>query len=279
MPFGNPRNVESYSGDSAVASLVPLELLKELATKTAYPIAQSGSGNATFTLNASVTKPLAIMIGDEYKYQTTSESYVWTASTTNTILNSAGVVTESQSPALGVWYFYVGITAENTLSIYPSQTVPLYVEAGGPELNAGNLGHPGAARATAYTYVGFQICTATTPTFVTMTKVGKSYLIKESEKLEQVTTDTSYAALGFTGAEGLPAHAGVKVSGWLETAAGDTVKLAYDTDGAGVILATGATGDVGTAPFDGFPLASGDLYALHGSAAGDVHITQIEDIV
>jgi hypothetical protein len=280
MPFGSLRNIDSFGGDSTKASAAPVDLLRQQKLVTAYPLAWSGSGNVTVTLNASVTKPIPFWAGLEYKFIKKSESYTFAAGANNTILNSSGVVTASQSPATGIWYLYVGISAENTFVLYPSQTAPSYAEAGGPEAEGGILSHPGTSRTTAWVYVGFMLCTATTPTFVTMTKTADgSYLIKESEKLEQVTTDTSYAALGFTGAEALPAHDGVSVSGWLETAAGDTVKLAYDSNGGGAILATGATGDVGTAPFSRFPVNAGDLQALHGTAAGDVHITQIHDLV
>lgn len=259
------------------ATIVPYEFLKGLKT---FPTAFSLS-STTVTLAASVTKPLTLWAGDDFIFETENQTYQFSESD-NTILNSSGVETASQAIALGTWYFYLAIsknttTQVTTVTFIPSQTKPQAIDS---ENNTGYLGHPGSSATKKYVYVGHVICSNTTgPAFVDFTKVGNTYMILESEKLEQPTTDTSYAALGFTGAEGLPAHEGVKVGGYIEMGSGGTVKLAYDANGSGVLLATSATGDALTMPFSGMPLNNGDLYALHSVGAGDVHITQIEDII
>lgn len=258
------------------ATIVPYELLKNLRT---FPTPFSLS-SVTVTLGGSAASPIALWAGNDFISITSNLTYTF-AETGNAIINSSGVETTGAS-ALGVWYFYVSIsknytTEVTTDTLIPSQTAPAAIDF---DQNAGYLGHPGTSATSRYVYVGHVICSnATGPVFVGFTKNGSSYMIAEADKLEQPTTGTSYAALGFTGAEGLPTHAGVKVGGYIETGSGDSVKLAYDSSGSGVVLATAATGDVLTMPFSGMTLNSGDLYALHGSSAGDVHITQIEDIL
>lgn len=263
------------------ATIVPYELLKNFKP---FPTAFSIS-HQTVTLGASVTKPLALWAGDDLIFERKNLTYTFTEAA-NTILSSAGVETTGQSSALGVWYFYLAISknfstqvASNTL--IPSQTAPAAIDF---EKNTGYLGHPGTSATKRYVYVGCVICSkATGPAFVNFTKVGNNYLFLESEKIQVVTPGTSYAAAAFTRAKALPAHDGVKVSGWGETAAGDTVKIAHDANGSGAIFITGATiggmKALGTSTFTGFPLNSGNLYALHGSSAGVIHITGFEDII
>lgn len=258
------------------ATLVPYELLNNLRT---FPTPFSLS-SAVVTLAGSASKPIVLWAGNDLIRIKKNLTYTF-AESDNNIISSAGVETTGAS-ALGVWYFYVAvsqasISANSVDTFLPSQTAPQALDV---ENNTGYLGHPGSSATKKYVYVGHVICSnATGPAFVDFTKVGNTYLLLESEKLEQPTTSTSYAALGFTGAEALPSHDGVKVGGYIETGSGGTVKLAYDANGSGVLLATSATGDALTMPFGGFPLNDGDLYALHTAAAGDVHITQIEDII
>jgi hypothetical protein len=259
-------------------TLVPYELLKNLKT---YPTPFSLSSTVV-TLGGSASKPVSLWAGDDLIHIRKSLTYTF-AETDNAILSSSGAETTGAS-ALGVWYFYVAISkssisADATDTFIPSQTAPSAIDY---EKNVGYLGHPGTSATKKYVYVGHVICSnATGPAFVDFTKVGNTYMILESEKLEQPTTDTSYAALGFTGAEALPAHDGVKAGGYIETSAtsGDTVNLAYDANGSGAIIVKTVAAVVNLQAFSGVPLNSGDLYAKHGTAAGDVHITQLEDVI
>jgi hypothetical protein len=258
------------------ATLVPYELLKQMKTQPT-PISISG---AVVSLAGSASKPVALWAGDDMFYLKKTLTYTF-AESGNAIIDSNGVETTGAS-ALGVWYLYVSIAKNYTTQVtsdelIASQTAPSAIDY---ENNVGFLGHVGTSATKKYIYVGFVICTnATGPAIAPFTKVGNKYLLEESAKLEQPTGGTSYTALGFTGAEALPTQDGVKVGGYIETASGGTVKLAFDANGSGVILVTAPTGDVSTMPFEGFPLNSGDLFALHSVGAGDVHITQIEDII
>lgn len=256
------------------ATIVPHKFLQNVAMA---PIPWSLS-TLTFSLNASDEYPVAVWGEKDLIYLRSAITYTWVAGS-NSILDSTGAVTTQTGSTLGVWYFYAYVdesTSPDSVKIIPSRTAPSGKDN---TYGSGFWGHPGSAKTRPYTYVGFGICDdASTPGFINFTKSGNTYLLTEADKLEQPTTDTSYAALGFTGAEGLPTHPGVTVGGYIETAAGDTVKLAYDSSGSGVVLVTAPTGDVSTMPFNGMPLNSGDLWALHGSSAGDVHITSIKDV-
>ena len=263
--------VEGAARFQSKGTVVPHVFLQNI-IMTPTPFSLS---SLTVSLNASDEQPVAIWNKDNIIYLREAKTYTWVAGS-NTVLDSTGAETTVTGSTLGVWYFYAYVNSSDEIAIIPSQTAP----SGKDSLYGGGFfGHPGASADKAYTYVGHITCDdASTPGFLAFTKEGYYYVFTEADKREQPTTDTSYAALGFTGAEALPTHPGVTVGGYIETAAGDTVKLAYDSNGSGVILATGATGDVGTDTFSGMPLNSGDLYALHGTAAGDVHITSIKDI-
>jgi len=266
---GPTLNGDAYSGRGTV---VPYEFLENIMAKGA-PLSLS---SATVTLNASVTDPFPIWLGDSFHYATTSTPYTF-AATGNPILSSAGVETTG-ALATDVWYLYAGLNSSNVVTIYPSQTAPAKADF---RFNKSVFGHPGTSATKSYTYFGHVICTNSgTPAFVPFTKVGRTYLIPTASKLEQATTDdTNFVSLAFTGVEGLPSHSGVSVGGWGETAASDTIEIAYDASGSGATLITGPTNDVGTSPFNNMPLNSGQLFARHGTAAGDVHITSITDIV
>lgn len=279
MPFGDPRVLESYSGTSSRASVVPMSILQNLAYKQGLPITVSGTDNVTFNLNASVTNPVPLWIGEEFTLLQTSVSYTWAAGANNTILSSAGAVTASQSPALGVWYFYLGITDEGTIALYPSATAPSYVQAGGKESDGGILAHPGTSRTTAWVYVGWQLCTATDPTFAEFTKIGKQYLFA-NDVYTAATAGTSFAALGFSGVDALPAH-DVKVSGYLETGAtaGDATHVAASSAGIGEQNLFTPAAVLTQAPFGPIAITSGQLFGKHTANAGDVFVTVVEDVV
>jgi len=163
--FGTALKLDGQNGVTA-GTAVPLDLMKAMKLNAALPITVSGSSNVTFTLNASVTNPVVLWNGTDYIYLRTTLAYTFAAGATNTILNSSGAVVTLQSPVTDIWYYYVGITADNVIDIYPSQSAPSFAE--GPNEN-GNLSHPGTARTSFWNYIGFSLCTATTPAFVTMT--------------------------------------------------------------------------------------------------------------
>lgn len=263
--------IEGAANFQGKGTAVPHKFLQNV-MMTPTPFSLS---SLTVSLNASDEQPVALWNKDDIIYARSAVSYTWVAGS-NTILDATGAESTVTGSTLGVWYFYAYVNSSDEVDIIPSQTAPSGKDS---VYGGGFFGHPGASATRAYTYVGHITCDdASTPGFLAFTKQGYTYVFTEADKRDQPTTDTSYAVLGFTGAEALPTHPGVTVGGYLETAAGDTIKLAYDANGSGVILATGATGDVLTMPFSGMPLNSGDLFALHGTAAGDVHITSITDV-
>ena len=176
---------------------------------------------------------------------------------------------------MGIWYVYAFIE-NGAVELRISQTAPAKSPV---RYNESVLNHPGVNATTTYTYVGFFLCTnAGAPTVLGMTKVGFDYLIAEADVLAQQTPGTSYALMGYTGAEALPAHDGVTVSGYITTAAADTVKIAYDASGSGVKQVISDAG-IHTNTFEGQALASGDFFGEHAAAAGTVSISKITDIV
>jgi len=150
------------------STMVPLEWIQNM--NNPIPISMSGTGNLVFTLNASVTDPVCMFVGNDYFTLKETLSYTW-SSGSNTVLNSSGATTTQTGSTLGVWYYYVGIVS-GTVTIYPSQTAPSYVQH---IRNAGFLGHPGTSRTEYWRYIGFQVCTtAATPVFLEMSKHAKT---------------------------------------------------------------------------------------------------------
>jgi hypothetical protein len=168
---------------------------------------------------------------------------------------------------------YVGINSAGTLKIYPSQTAPKYSGLS----NGGQFTHPGASLVHEVAYVGFMICDATTPTFKEVTKRGFTYHMAASS----VATTATLSELAFTGAKALPSHEGVTVGGYMETGAAGTVQISGSpTADEGVLLCAAATGDVQKFPFTNLALSlAGKIWAIDTVARGDVHVTQIVDVV
>jgi hypothetical protein len=274
--FANGKWIAGQVG-SFFSSLIPLSMAQETKLNMPIPIDMT---TTTFVINASVTEHVPIVIGEDYSVLKETITYTWTASN-NTILSSAGEVTTAQSFALGVWYFYIGISDAGAYLLYPSQTAPSMVEGAKPN---GHLAHPGTTADRAWSYVGFQICDdATAPTVIDMTKTGYTYNTTDLT----VATGTAWAELAFTGAKALPKHGalGLTVNGHLETGAGGTVTIgntSSSTSGMQIAGTTaGATAAVLWDPFSGItPTANGKVYAMDNNVArGDVHITQIVDVV
>lgn len=150
-----------------LATDVPLKLMQHLKLRP-LPITVGGTSNRTFTLNGSTTSPAVIWNGDDFIYLKSTVAYSWVVGT-NAILSSAGAETTLTNSTVGVWYMYLDATGEN---IVPSATAPSYVEHSS---DTGVLGHPGTSRAKNWTYIGFMIADATTPTFLSAVKTGFVY--------------------------------------------------------------------------------------------------------
>ena len=234
------------------------------------PITVDGTSQRTFTLNAGVTAPVALWIGDDIVILPRTVAYSWIVGTNNT-LNSSGVEADLTNSTTGVWYMYLDGDGD---TILPSTTAPSYVEA---KNQCGYLGHPGTDRAKNWIYVGFMVADATTPVFVAMVKIGYTYHFAS----QSVATTTTWAALDFTA--DIPAIDGIMVSGKLETGVIGTVSVSgssVDDQGVITVSAVGLTGNIIQAPFG--PIVTtggGKVWAKDTVARGDVNITQVVDVV
>ena len=238
------------------------------------PVTIGGSNDVTWTLNASKTRPVIFWNGNEPTYLRRTVVYTWN-NTSNPILNSSGVETTDTDSVLGVWYMYL---KADGATLWPSQTAPGFVEFEDPDTNAGLLGHPGTSRTQFYRYVGFHVnTTAATPVFLAMKKYGYTYHFANFS----VATGTSWVALDFT--TRIPAIDGIQAAGKLETGVVGTVAVSgssVDDQGAIVVSAVGLANNIIDAPFGPIETdGSGQLYAKDTVARGDVHITQVVDIV
>ena len=272
MSFGQIRKIND-GNNTYDASAIPLEMLRNMASRKALPITVGGTSNRTFTLNASVTDPANLWIGDDFLHMTATLAYSWVVGTNVILHATTGAETTLTNGTAGIWYMYAGYNAAGTLVVYPSAAVPSAVQA--PNGN-GFLTHPGTAKTSTWLYVGFMLCDATTPTFVAMTKRGFTY---ETTDITLATT-ASLAVLAFTGAKALPAHDGVTVGGHLETGSAGTVVVqtgsVADTGGFKV----SANAGVDMVPFG--PLetnSAGKFYAIDTVARGDVHVMWIKDVI
>ena len=267
----------SGKGGTFDATSVPVEVLQNMKMNP-VPITISGASNVTFTLAGSVTRPAVIWTGDDFISLRTTKAYTFLAGANNTILASTGVVTASQSPATGCWYFYVGYDSDGDLQLYPSQTAPSYVQVS--KFNASVLGHPGTSRTANWSYVGFIICNATTPTFLAATKLGYTYHMAATASYTKQATTSTYGEIALA----LPKHAaaGLMVAGTLETGAAGSVTVG-PTSGATVGIQKAYIATASGAAFVPFgpisPNANGKLYAVDVTTRGDVHVTEIIDVI
>ena len=270
--FGFIRNIAGAAGIQR-SSAVPVEMLSDYKSNSPIPVTISGASQVTFTLAASKTKPVRIWNGDDYISIRENKTFTWVAGSNVVLHATTGAVTTETAAAVGVYYMYVGIDSTGALLMYPSTGAPSFVE--GP-YEGPTLGHPGTARTQFWSYVGFSICDATTPTFIAMSKSGHWYeLAKQS-----VATSTSWALLDYSAV--LPKH-GVEVGGYLETSASDndtTEVGASATDGQGAQLLMNSSANLQMAPFSGVVVNSaGKFYGSSTTAAGDVHVTRFKDLV
>lgn len=282
MSLGSPRVLDSgQTGWSGRTTAVPYKLLWNLAVKKGVPLAVTGTNNVTHTFGFSENDGFPFFFGEEFSYiaESSNTAYTWAAGAVNDILDSTGVVTADQSPATGIWYYYLGVTAANTISIYPSQTAPS--EGPGTDgTDSGYFTHPGTSKTVPWVYIGFVLCTATTPAFAEFTKVGKSYHF-DDDVLTIATAGTSFATALWTGAKALPAHTGVKVSGILETGAtaGDATHIAATSSGQGEVRAKTPAAVLMEVPFGPIEITGGNLYYKHTANSGDVTVNTIEDVI
>lgn len=273
--FGNAKSISCPAG-AFDASLVPLEMLRNIRPRVPYKVTISGSSNIVFTLLGSVTHTIPIWNGNDYGQLKENLAYTWQAGSLNTILNSAGAVTTLQATPVGVWYMYVGLVAGVPI-IYPSQTGPSEVQ--GP-FEGGPLVHPGTSRVRVYSYVGFTIASATTPAFLTMVKVGKWYQFA-AQTVANATTGwaerafTAMPKLGALGGElrgyvGLDGGSSLTV-GSTSTAAEGVYKFEADS------IATNGDSFQALPPI---PMsANGLLYAVEVGNGTDLYITGCKDVV
>ena len=253
------------------ATFVPLELVQSMASKVPIKSAVSGTSNRVFTVQGA-TYPFTLWVNNFPLRISVDLPYEWEVGA-NEILSSTGAIASQTNGLTGIWYMYVGINSAGTIKIYPSQTAPKYNGLA----KGGQLTHPGTALVHEVTYVGFVICDATTPTFKEVTKRGFTTHMAVSS----VATAATLGELAFTGAKALPSHEGVTVSGYMETGAAGTVQISGSpTADEGVLLCAAATGDVQNFPFSHLPLSlAGKIWAIDTVTRGDVHVTQIHDLV
>ncbi len=273
--FGDPPLRKGYQFQGPSTD-VPVAMMSQIKMKP-LPITIGGTSGRTFTLNASVTNPAAIWNGDDFIYLTWSVAYSWVVGTTNSILHATtGAETTMTNSTAGVWYMYLN---KDGTEIFPSATKPSFVEA--PN-NSGYLGHPGTAKTERYVYVGFMLCDATTPTFITATKKKDSYVYTIAEQALACAADSAFAAID--GSLVLPAH-GVEVGGYMETnatASGVTSIGDSSTENEGSFQFTGDTlGNARKAPFFGLvPDSNGYLWGKTAETSNsEVNILRIRDVV
>lgn len=269
MPFGDPpiRKGAAFEGR---ATIVPNELLKHL--RAPIPVTITGSNDETFTVKGS-TRSIPVWVGDDIAFLNVDVSYTW-VSGTNSILDSDGAETTRTNSLTGVWYLYLGLNdAEDGWRLLPSQTAP---DVSFP-FDSGWLGHSGGSKTQFWQYVGFMECTSADLAFRSAVKSGFSYVIAHS--VSAATAGTSFAELDFTAS--VPDIPGIMVSGSLETGgtAGDITHVAHDTDGLGEQRFETGAANASFAPFAMIPAKAGKVSAKHTANAGDVHITQIHDVV
>jgi hypothetical protein len=279
MSFGKAKNL-SGKAVSADSSAVPLHLLDDLKRNAPIPITISGTNNVVFTVNASQTNPVRIWNGDDYISLKESKAYTFTSATNNVLNASTGAeTTQTATTASTIYYFYLGLDSSGNIDLLPSTAAPSYVE--GP-YESGHLCHPGTARGQYWNYVGFASCNVSTPSFNAMTKVGYTYHMASTN----VATTSTWAELDFS--ERIPKHGalGVTVGGFLETGAEDDVIIGSTSTNtlgiqkASIAINTTTHTAVLMTPFSGVvPTANGKVYAADSGVRGDVHLSQVVDVV
>jgi hypothetical protein len=196
---------KSWNGDSTA---VPLPLLQNLKTNTPIPIVQTAS---TFVVNAGVTAPVNIWNGNDFIQLKETLTYTW-ATTAQAMINSSGATVAATVSGATVYYFYIAQDTAGAYQLAPSPTYPRYVE--GP-YEGGWWTHPGTSRTKYWNYVGWQLCTATTPVMLKMEKEGFLYHNPTPTACGVVGVAANITvAAAETLANLVPVHNGVELSGW-----------------------------------------------------------------
>jgi hypothetical protein len=281
--FGRPRPIDGKAV-TADATLVPMAFLAHVRTN-ALPINTSGTSNRVFTLAASVTNPVYIWDGNDYIELKENLSHTWSTGSTNPAIATTGATSSANTPgAIGVRYYYVGMATDGTTQVLPSTAKPSAVE--GP-MGLKVLGHPGPSRTRAWTYVGWNYMSATSPAFGYFLKKGYTYHVSH---YAYAGVDTE---AGEISAASVPKHDGVRLGGYVTGGATSlAVELGAATDptNAGVLLGvwktltggvSAAADGVGYAGFDGIPVSPNGIFARIAATATNVNvnITRITDVV
>ncbi|HEC61560.1 MAG TPA: hypothetical protein ENI27_04830 [bacterium] len=261
---------------------VPLEIMQSLKLRP-LPITVGGTSNRTFTLNASKTFPATLWNGDDIIRLNSTVAYSFTTGT-DAVLGSDGAESTQAAGTIGVYYMYLDESGENIL---PSTTAALYGES---KYNTGVLGHPGTSRAQNWTYIGFMLCDAVTPTFIAMTKTGFDYqFLPQSRGAISSWINSSWGII----IPDLGIH-GLTVAGNLSVGAPATHLNQYTIVGGaassnccfGVVRNQqyGIASSIiySQVPFTGMtPASGGALYSVGGPGAvnGTVYVTRITDVV
>ncbi len=279
--FGHIKSISGKAG-TFDASLVPLGILNSLQT-TPVPITISGSSNVTFTVAASVTKPVYIWSGRDIIALKSNLSYTHTNDSTNVVISSGGAKTTAQTPgAVGLRYFYAGIDSAGAIEMFPSTEKPSYVEGPFP---SGERGHPGTTRDRVWTYMGWAFMSTTAPVFTYAKKIGYTYNVSK-HAYAGVATEPGYITMAI-----VPRHEGIEVGGIVTGAAGGQecslggathAGTACEQVGAWQSVLTGATDFGQFQSFDNLPVNSdGNVLARIEATATTVNviITRIKDVV
>ncbi len=280
MTLGRPptRVGDQWHGK---ATEVPNEILQHVKLRP-LPITVGGTSNRTFTLNASRTAPAVIWNGDDFIHLKTTVAYSFTTGT-DTNLASTGAEGTQTAGIIGVYYMYLDNDGD---VILPSVTAPSYVETG---FNTGVLGHPGTSRAKNWTYIGFMLCDATTPTFIAMTKTGHDYqFLPQSRVAQSSWINSSWnIVIPDLGKHGLTVAGNIEATTPAISATqvyaivgGNSANCCF---GVQIVKATGtSSAHVATAPFTNLtPADGGKLYSIAGPvvATGKIYVTRITDVV
>ena len=281
--FGRPRPIAGKAS-VADATLVPMAFLAHVRT-SALPISTSGTSNRVFTLVASVTNPVYIWDGNDYIELKENLSHTWSTGSTNPAIATTGATSSANTPgAIGVRYYYVGMATDGTTQLLPSTAKPSAVE--GP-MGLKVLGHPGLSRTRAWTYVGWNYMSATSPAFGYFLKKGYIYHV----------SNYAYAGVdtqpGEISAAAVPKHDGVRLGGFVTGGAtSQAVELGAATDPTATNALVGvwktfvagvsaAADGVGFAGFHDIPVSTNGIFAHIAATATtvNVNITRIEDVV
>jgi len=275
----------SIRGGSGVfqSTAVPIDYLQDLKSNVPIPFTFT---SLAATLNAGVTHPLNIWVGNDFITLKETLAYTFINGTNTVFIDSSGVTVAAQVTAATIYYLYIGRNTAGTIRMYPSASYPYYVE--GP-YESGYWAHPGVSRGAYWSYVGFMQNTATTPAFTLLTKKGFTYSNPTPTGMGVINIATvSTSAVAVDLSDLVPVHQGVELGGYIRTdttaAVGDTLDIGASSLAANAFRATAFSITYGaTQSFYGLvPSTSGYLWAKASAslaAGGDCLVTTLRDVV